>query len=259
VADLSRANNDMNNLLAGTGIGTIFVDHGLRILRFTPTASQIINLILSDVGRPVAHIVSNLVGYTTLVADLQAVLKTLIPKEAEVQTADGKSYTLRILPYRTLDNVIEGAVITFVEITEVKRTREALRKANALLRLAVVVRDAHDAITVQQLDGRIIAWNPGAEHLYGWTEREALKMNTRERIPQAHQEDALLKVRQLGVAQELAPYTTQRLTKDGRLLDVSLTATALLDEAGKVYAIATTERALAGVREFNDEIPTGPP
>ncbi|MDD5470660.1 MAG: PAS domain-containing protein, partial [Sideroxydans sp.] len=243
VGDLSRANNDMNNLLAGTGIGTVFVDHQLRILRFTPTASQIINLILSDVGRPVAHIVSNLVGYTSLVADVQTVLKTLVPKEAEVQTTDGNSYTLRILPYRTLDNVIEGAVITFVNITELKRTRESLQKANALLRLAVVVRDAHDAITVQALDGRMLAWNPGAEHLYGWGEAEALKMNVSERIPKALQVNALERVHQLSQAKTLQPYSTQRLTKSGGVLDVTLVATALIDEAGKVYAIATTERA----------------
>jgi two-component system CheB/CheR fusion protein len=245
VGDLSRANNDMNNLLAGTGIGTVFVDHQLRILRFTPAASQIINLILSDVGRPVAHIVSNLVGYSSLVADLQTVLKTLQPKEAEVQTSEGHSYTLRILPYRTLDNVIEGAVITFVDISELKRTRESLQKANALLRLAVVVRDAHDAITVQDMDGRILAWNPGAEHLYGWAEAEALQMNVRERIPKALQGKALEHVHQLSLAKTLQPYTTQRLAKDGRVLEVTLVATALIDEAGKVYAISTTERANA--------------
>jgi len=243
VTDLSRVNNDMNNLLAGTGIGTLFVDHSLRIMRFTPAASQIINLILSDVGRPVSHIVNNLVGYTTLVEDVQSVLKTLIPKEAEVQTAADRSYTLRILPYRTLDNVIEGAVITFVDVTEVKRTRDALQKANALLRLAVVVRDAHDAITVQTLDGQTIAWNPGAENLYGWTEAEAMQMNVRARTPKALQESALTQVRKLSQAQTLAPYQTQRLTKDGRVLDVLLTATALLDDAGQVYGIATTERA----------------
>ncbi|HEX5697353.1 MAG TPA: CheR family methyltransferase, partial [Rhodoferax sp.] len=245
VSDLSRANNDMNNLLAGTGIATIFVDHGLRIMRFTPAASSIINLILSDVGRPVSHIVNNLVGYTTLLADVQQVLKTLVPKEAEVQTNDGKCYVLRILPYRTLDNVIEGAVITFVEVTEVKRTREALQQANALLRLAVVVRDAHDAITVQTLDGHTIAWNPGAEALYGWTEAEALQMNVSQRIPRALQSIALAQVQQLSQAQTLAPFRTRRLTKDGRVLDVDLTATVLLDEAGKVYAIATTERLAA--------------
>ena len=243
VIDLSRANNDMNNLLAGTGIGTVFVDHKLRILRFTPAAAQITNLILSDVGRPVAHVVSNLVGYTSLVEDLQAVLQNLVPKEVEVQASDGQCYILRILPYRTLDNVIEGAVITFVDNTDVKRAREALKRANELLRLAVVVRDAHDAITVQELSGSIIAWNPGAERLYGWSELEALKMNVRDRIPKALQEGALLKVHQLSLAQMLEPYQTQRLSKDGRTLMVSLTATALLNNAGQVYAIATTERA----------------
>jgi two-component system CheB/CheR fusion protein len=242
VGDLSRANNDMNNLLAGTGIATIFVDYNLRILRFTPSASQIINLISSDVGRPVSHIVSNLVGYNSLVADMQEVLKTLIPRETEVQTTDGKSYTLRILPYRTLDNVIEGAVVTFVDVTEVRRTREALQKVNALLRLAVVVRDAHDAITVQALDGRTIAWNPGAEQLYGWSEAEALQLNASDRIPKPLQTIALNQVRQLSQAQTLAPFQTQRLTKDGRCLEVLLTATALLDETGRVDAIATTER-----------------
>jgi two-component system CheB/CheR fusion protein len=124
--DLTRLNNDMNNLLSGTGIATLFLDHQLRILRFTPTASEIINLIPSDAGRPVAHIVSNLVGYDCLVADAQAVLDTLIPKEVEVQTTANRWFTLRIQPYRTLANVIEGAVMTFVDITEMVRTREAL-------------------------------------------------------------------------------------------------------------------------------------
>lgn len=242
VTDLSRANNDMNNLLAGTGIATVFVDHDLRILRFTPTATLIINLIRSDVGRPVGHIVSNLVGYDRLVADVQTVLKTLIPKEVDVLTEEGKSYTLRILPYRTLDNVIEGAVITFVEITEIVRTREALRKANELLRLAVVVRDAFDAITVQDLDGRILAWNPGAVRMYGWTELEALKMNVRDRIPAALQEQALASVRQLSQAETLEPCQTQRIAKDGSIKAVSLTSTALVNESGHMYAIATTER-----------------
>ena len=156
VEDLSRANNDMNNLLAGTGIGTVFVDRQLRIMRFTPAATQVINVIPSDVGRPLGHIVSNLMGYDRLVADAQVVMDTLIPKDVEVQTQVGACYMMRILPYRTMDNVIEGAVITFVDITELVQTREALR------RLAVVVRDAHYAITVQDLEGNILAWNPGA-------------------------------------------------------------------------------------------------
>ena len=253
VSDLSRANNDMNNLLAGTGIGTIFVDYALRILRFTPAATQIINLIPGDIGRPVGHIMSNLLGYDSLVSDIQGVLKTLIPKEVKVQTklleppngakaADSKFYALRILPYRTLDNVIEGAVITFVEITETVRAREATRAANELLRLAVVVRDAHDAILVQDLSGRITAWNPGAVRMYGWSEAEALTMNTRDRIPKDLRDAALQRVHELSQAKVLEPCLTRRMAKDGTVLEISLISTALVDATGQMYAIATTER-----------------
>ena len=242
VTDLSQANNDMNNLLAGTGIATVFVDYRLRILRFTPAANKIINLIISDIGRPISHIVSNLLGYDRLVADTQEVLNTLIPKEVEVLTANEHWYSLRINPYRTLDNVIEGAVITFVDITEMKQAKDSLRKANELLRLAVVVRDAHDAITVQDLDGNVLAWNPGAVRMYGWSEAEALKMNIRDLVPEGLREKALANIIRLGHAEILAPYRTQRITKAGAVVDVLVTATALLNETGRMYAVATTER-----------------
>jgi two-component system CheB/CheR fusion protein len=132
VNDLSQVNNDMNNLLAGTGIGTLFVDLQLRISRFTPAATPLINLIPSDVGRPVGHIASNLVGYRSLVEDVQAVLDNLVPLETEVQSTKGEWYQLRIRPYRTVDNVIEGAVITFVDITQIKKVEGALREAREL-------------------------------------------------------------------------------------------------------------------------------
>ena len=242
VLDLSRSNNDMNNLLAGTGVGTVFVDHQLKILRFTPAASAIINLIPSDVGRSVGHIVSNLVDYSSLVADVQSVLRSLIPKAVEVQTTGNAWYTLHIQPYRTLDNVIEGAVISFENITGMVQAREALEKANDLLRLAVVVRDSHDAITVQDLEGRTLAWNPGAVRLYGWSEAQALQMNVRERIPLALRDDALANLASLSRAEVLQPYRTQRLTRDDSVLDVSIISTALMDAQGTMYAIATTER-----------------
>jgi len=247
VADLSRANNDMNNLLAGTGIATVFVDHQRRILRFTPTAAEIINLIPGDVGRPVGHLVANLVGYSGLLDDVQSVLDTLVTREVELQTTTGKWYAMRIQPYRTLDNVIEGAVLTFMDISEMKRVQASLAAANRALRLAAVVRDAGDAITVQDLQGRITAWNPGAERLYGWSEDEALLMNVRERIPTSLQEEAVARVHQLSMAEVLEPYRTRRLTRAGHVVEVSMTATALRDEAGLVYAIATTERPVAPV------------
>ena len=244
VLDLSRANDDMNNLLAGTGIATVFVDHRLRILRFTPGATSIINLILGDMGRPVGHILSNLVGYNSLVADVQSVLDTLIPKDLEVQAAAGRWYMMHIQPYRTVDNVIEGAVITFADITEMKAVAAMLAKANAQLRLAVVVRDAHDAITVQDLEGRTIAWNPGAVRMYGWSEDEALAMNVHDRIPPELREGALNTLVQLSQAEILKPYRTRRINKAGASMEVSIVSTALVDESGKLYAFATTERAI---------------
>ncbi len=123
VADLSRVNNDMNNLLAGTGVATLFVDHHLHIVRFTPGTTELINLIDNDIGRSVGHIVSNLVGDDHLVADIQAVLDDLVPRVAKVQTRAGTWFQMRIRPYRTLENVIEGAVVTFIDITDLCREK----------------------------------------------------------------------------------------------------------------------------------------
>ena len=242
VSDLSRLNNDMNNLLSGSGIATIFVDTKLCILRFTPSMSQIINLISSDVGRPVGHIVSNLVGYDRLVADLQKVLDTLESQERRVQSTSGLWFQMRIRPYRTIENVIEGVVITFVDVTEMKRAEDSLERANRQVRLAVVVRDASDAITVHDLEGRMIAWNPSASRIYGWNEEEALTLNIRQRVPVALQRECMAQIAKLSQAEVLEPFPTQRLTKSGQVLNVYVTATALLNEAGVVYAIATNER-----------------
>jgi two-component system CheB/CheR fusion protein len=163
VADLSRANNDMNNLLAGTGIGTVFVDHQLRILRFTPAATRIINLILSDVGRPLNHILSNLIGYDRLQADVKVVLDSLAPKEVEVRTQAGEWYSMRILPYRTLDNVIEGAVISFVDISRAKKAQEALRESEEKNRgILESITDAFLSLD----DNRVVRYfNPAAERM----------------------------------------------------------------------------------------------
>lgn len=244
VTDLSRANNDLNNLMAGTGVGTVFVDHQLNIQRFTPIITKVINLIATDVGRPVGHIVSNLVNYDLLVKDVQEVLDTLIPKEVEVQNKEGAWFQLGIRPYRTLENVIEGAVITFVDITEIKRTQMALQKLESETRLAVVLHDSRDAITMQDLEGRILAWNPIAEKIYGWSEAEALTMNIRTMTPEGRCAEELAKVRQLSQGKVLEPYCMQRVAKNGRIVEVSLIATALVNNSGEMYAIATTERLI---------------
>ncbi len=127
VTELLRTNDDMNNLMAGTGIGTLFVDHQLRITRFTPAITHVLNLIQSDIGRPVGHIVSNFAGYGNLVDDIKAVQDDLQPREATLKTNMGSWYLMRISPYRTINNVIEGAVITFVDITERRQAESTVQ------------------------------------------------------------------------------------------------------------------------------------
>ncbi len=183
VADLSRANNDMNNLLAGTGIGTVFVDHQLRILRFTPAATRIINLILSDVGRPVSHIVSNLAGYDHLPADVQTVLDSLIPKEVEVRTQAGEWYSMRILPYRTLDNVIEGAVITFVDISAAKTAQAALRESEQKNR--EILESIADAFFSLDDDMVVNYFNPAAERMVDRKAAEVIGRRLFDAFPEA--------------------------------------------------------------------------
>ena len=246
VADLSRTNNDMNNLMAGTGVGTVFVDHQLHIQRFTPAATQAINLIAGDVGRPVGHIATNLEGYERLTEDTRAVLDTLIPREIEVKTRKGAWYLMRIMPYRTIENVIEGAVIIFVDITQRKLAedarRDAVRETEELRRLAAVVRDSNDAITVHDFEGRILAWNRGAERMFGYGVAEALAMNIRDIVPENRRAEELSAARRLAQSNALEPARAQRVAKDGRIVEVWLTATALVNDAGEPYAIATTER-----------------
>jgi two-component system, chemotaxis family, CheB/CheR fusion protein len=244
VIDLSRSNNDMNNLLAGTGIGTIFVDHNLNILRFTPAATRIINLILGDIGRSIGHIVSNMLDYNSLVSDIQNVLDTLVPKEIEVTTIDSKSYLMRIQPYRTLENVIEGAVISFVDITQMHDIKIKLKELNELSRLAIVVRDSSDAIIVEDLSGKIIAWNPGAEKLYGWSETEAINMQSKNRIPKELQEKDIKKIAELCNSKILQTYKTKRLKKDGSIINIHIVSSALIDKDENTYAITTTERQI---------------
>jgi two-component system CheB/CheR fusion protein len=134
--------------------------------------------------------------------------------------------------------------MTFVEITEMVRARDALIEANEQLRLVVVARDARDAITVQDMGGRILAWNPYAERIYGWTEAEALAMNLSDRLPKDLHAEEMTTLTHLACEESLAPHDTRRTTKSGDVLNVRVIATALINEAGQLYAIATTERLI---------------
>jgi len=249
--ELSKSNNDMANLLASTEVGTIFLDNQLRIQRFTPAVTCVINLIQTDIGRPLSDIAISLVD-TDLVRDVEMVLDTLTLKEAEVVTKNGHWYSVRIRSYRTTENVIEGAVVTFVDINVQKQAQEKLTKLEAeqRQRLATVIMDSNDAITLQDLDGNITAWNRGAQRMYGYTEAEALAMNIQDLVPKNKRQETLDFMKVIAGGELIESMKTQRLTKDGKILDVWLTITVIKDQAGMPLNVATTERDIGKLKQL---------
>jgi two-component system CheB/CheR fusion protein len=122
IYQLSVINDDMKNLLNSTNVGTVFLDDELRIKRFTPAATDIFNLIESDIGRPIEHVTS-LLNYETLIDTLKNVLQTLIPVREDVQTKNDGWYSMRINPYRTTSNTIAGLVLSFIDISDYAREK----------------------------------------------------------------------------------------------------------------------------------------
>jgi two-component system CheB/CheR fusion protein len=127
VTEFMEANNDMKNLLNSTEIATLFLDKDFNIRRFTDQLTKIIKLRQSDIGRPFTDQVSDL-EYPEIFTDSKDVLRTLIFKESDIATRDGRWFKVRIMPYRTLDERIDGLVITFFDITKAKNLEKELKK-----------------------------------------------------------------------------------------------------------------------------------
>lgn len=134
VEELSRANSDVSNLLESTQIATIFVDRDLCIKSFTPATKDLFRLVESDIGRPLMHVRARFAS-DTLQADAEQVLRKLGTVERQVDCTDGDSrYMMRILPYRTVDNVIVGLVITFVDVTQISLAEQRIKSLSHTLR-----------------------------------------------------------------------------------------------------------------------------
>jgi two-component system CheB/CheR fusion protein len=164
IEELSHSNNDLNNLLSSTDIAVIFLDNNLNVKRFTPAATKLVNLIPSDIGRPVEQI-TTLFEDERLVADARDVLKTLAFKQREVHSRKGMWYAMRIMPYRTMENVIDGVVMTFIDITEHKRILEFAKETEE--KYQITCRATRDGIVLVDEQGLIAECNPEFEKQTG--------------------------------------------------------------------------------------------
>jgi two-component system, chemotaxis family, CheB/CheR fusion protein len=161
VEELAQVNDDMQNLLNSTDIATLFLDRELRVKRFTEQARRVVRLLASDVGRPIADLVPQ-VRNSTLTDDAQRVLNTLTPHEAEVQTLDDRWLLVRMLPYRTASNSIDGVVITFVDIDRLKRAESRAASSSFAESIVQTVREP---LIVLDQEMRIVSANPAFSRL----------------------------------------------------------------------------------------------
>jgi two-component system CheB/CheR fusion protein len=162
--ELSEAANDMKNLLDATEIATIFLDNDLAIKRFTPPVGRIVPLLPTDVGRPIVHFAHTL-RHATLMEDVQQVLDRLVSVEANIQTTRGEWYAMRIMPYRTLDNYISGAVITFTDITGLKALEAQLQESSRLAES--IVETLREPLLVLDHAQRVLACSGAFAQLFG--------------------------------------------------------------------------------------------
>jgi len=165
VEELSRTNADLNNLMASTDIGTIFLDRQLRVHRFTPSATRVFNLIPADLGRPISDITSRL-HYDGFLEDLELVLQDLRTIEREARVGDGEEqwYLTRIAPYRSSEDRIAGVVATFININARRKAEQALRESHA--RTVEILESINDAFYTVDAEFNFTYVNKKAEEVW---------------------------------------------------------------------------------------------
>ncbi|MCX6005930.1 MAG: PAS domain-containing protein, partial [Chloroflexi bacterium] len=174
IEQLTALQNDMKNLLDTMSVGTVFLDGKLVIKRFSREAAKVYRLVASDVGRPLSDIKSN-IEEDDLVADALAVLNSLVPLEKEVQATDGGWYQVRVMPYRTLDNVIDGVVLTFSDITALKQLETAALQARDYAQ--DIVDTVREPLVVLDGDMKVVSTSRAFFRVFHTSPRETLGMH----------------------------------------------------------------------------------
>lgn len=245
---LARLNSDLQNLLESTQIATLFLDSSLHVSGFTPAISDLFHLREGDHGRPITEITAR-IPYPQLKQDVKRVLRTLAMVERVLHGGVNEAvYLLRMRPYRTTDNVIDGVVLTFIDITE----RQQHEYARA--RLASIVESSKDAIISHGLDGVIHSWNAGAEAMFGYSSTWAIGRSLSMLLPSVSDKalDALLAASSAQQSSEELLMTWLR--QDGSELPVSVRTSPLLDPAGTVVGASTIVRDITERRRAEWEL-----
>ena len=214
VEETIQINDDLQNLIASTDIAVVFVDAQMRVKRFTPRATDLFNLIPGDVGRSLLDITHKL-EWEAITADAEAAFRNLKTIEREARSTSGRHYLSRMIPYRTTENKIAGAVMTFVDITTRVLAERKVSENEERLRIAAeTVR--HYAIITLDEDGIIKTWNAGAQDAFGYNEVEAVGQSVaflftpEDRADGAHLRE-LTRARETGSAED----DRWHLRKDG--------------------------------------------
>jgi two-component system CheB/CheR fusion protein len=235
VEDTAKANDDLQNIIVSTEIATVFVDKKIQVKRFTPSATHIFKLIDADIGRSLFDITHSL-KHPALAEDVKNAFETLKLIEREVQSHDGRWYLMRLLPYRTADDRIDGAVLTLIDITARHEAEEQARIGEERLRL--VAQSTNDyAIIVQDPSGRIVSWNAGAERIFGFAQEEVVGKDI-ELIyePGDRQAHVAARERDLASSEGRADDERWHVTKDQRRVYCSGVVTPIVDPSFKGYA-----------------------
>jgi two-component system, chemotaxis family, CheB/CheR fusion protein len=235
IEETGKANDDLQNLITSTDIATIFVDRAMCIKRYTPSAATVFNLIGADVGRSLFDITHRLV-YPELADDVSATFQSLRLTEREVATSDGRWFFARVLPYRTADDRIDGAVLSLVETTARRRAEANVRAGEERLRLAAQTTNDF-AIIVQDPEGRVVSWNAGAARVFGYTAEEAIGQNI-DVIFTAEDQEARMAAHERAAAQRDGRADDDRwhVGKGGRRVYCSGVVTPLSDPKFTGYA-----------------------
>jgi two-component system CheB/CheR fusion protein len=170
VAELDHANSDLQNLLNSTQVATIFLDSELRIRSFTPAAGAVFKLLAGDAGRPLTDLAAQFVGEGSLVEDIKEVLRTLSVREREMTGAHGRYFLMRILPYRTIHDVIDGVVVTFFDVTQIKEGEQ--RALAAKVYAENIVQTVREPLVVLDADLRVQSANKSFYEIFKVSEKE---------------------------------------------------------------------------------------